>query len=304
MSLTEEDRNMFANVINKGKYTKIVLLNCLNDYDLSLFIQEIAKFCEKIGVNDYPLINENNKSLKFPYYLAEFNKTKFAQLKGNEKLLFIVCPRSSKMFLDFAKVSDLLINISSVEYVDFNRLNIRPGESLNAIDDLGEETINLLRAQGHLKTINAIVGWANIPQTKHKDVKFYFKRLFEEEYTESKTHFLQSQNDMIKLLMDIQNIGESEIEWRKERGYFLTDSVELGIDNGSKTVLLSGFLKNGLTTQEHVHITGVGDFKVDRIIGRAWLRNKGYVSLVKECNESHPFEVFSNTNELIKEQQG
>lgn len=289
-------------MIERSQHTKIVLFNCLNNCDLNSLIQEISKYCITLKENSFPAIQNNSNIFKYPYYIAEFNKAKYSQLKSGDRLLFVACPRNSETFLDFAKVADLLVNVSGVEFADLKQINVNPAEFINAIDDQGEKTINLLRAQGTLRTINAVVGWNKIPLKNHKDVKFYFKRLFEETYPSSKTHFLQSPNDIIRFLMDVQNSSDSVIEWRKERGYFLADSVELITDNNQKKVLLSGFLKNGLSTEELVHVTGVGDFKVDRILGRVMLKNGETFSSMKECFSSHPLEIYSEGNNLVTEQ--
>lgn len=60
--------------------------------------------------------------------------------------------------------------------MDFDRLNVKPAESMNAIDELGIKCINLANTQGALETINLILGFDSISTNKHKDVKFYFKR--------------------------------------------------------------------------------------------------------------------------------
>ena len=43
--------------------------------------------------------------------------------------------------------------------MDFDRLNVKPSESMKAIDELGNKCINLSNSQGALETINLILGF-------------------------------------------------------------------------------------------------------------------------------------------------
>lgn len=49
-------------------------------------------------------------------------------------------------FLDYCKAADFLINLSTVEYTDLQRMNIKPADSINAIDALGIKCINLIKS--------------------------------------------------------------------------------------------------------------------------------------------------------------
>ena len=61
---------------------------------------------------------------------------------------------------------------------------------------------------------------------KLKDIKFYFKRLLEEDFPTTRVKFLEKSDDMVKFLIDLININFSEFEWRNSRGYFLVDKIE------------------------------------------------------------------------------
>lgn len=288
--------------MKNAEFTKIVLVNALNDFNAEIVLAEISKFCSHFGPVNRTVVDTRNTMFCYPYYEAVFDTSRFPQLKNSEKYMFIHCPRNSEIFLDFAKVADLLLNISTVEHVNIPRLNIKPSDSVNAIDEIGENMINLLRGQGYLKTLNAVVGWEKIQQNKHKDVKFYFKRLFEEDFPESKTHFLQQETDVVKLLMDLQNLYPFHFEWRKERGYFLVDKLELTTEvDQPKKVYLSGHLKNNLTVEELVHITGIGDFKIDSITGILSNSHDSFM-LMKPAVSHHPLDLFSaDPSNIVKE---
>ena len=80
------------------------------------------------------------------------------------------------------------------------------------------------------------------------------------------------------------------------------DKIELSDEAGQeKKVYLSGHLKNNLTMEELIHITGIGDFKVDSISG-VLANNHDSIMLMKPCVSHHPFDLFSSdiTN-MIKE---
>lgn len=302
--MTQDEKNAVIRVLRSVPFTKIVLMNCLNNFNTESMLAEIAKYCSHFSILNQPPINSNNEVYHYPYFVAEFDGTRFPQLKSTDRYLFINCPRHSETFLDYAKVADILLNISTVEHADLQKLNVSPSEAVNAIDELGENMINLLRSQGCLKTLNAVVGWDKVHQSKYKDLKFYFKRLLEEDFPDSKTQFLQQDSDLIKLLIDLQNLGVSNFEWRKDRGYFLVDKVEFSNEDGlSKRVYLSGHLKNNFTTDELVHITGVGDFKIESISGM--LSSKAdSIMMMKPCTSPHPFELFStDPANIIKEVQ-
>lgn len=98
-------------------------------------------------------------------------------------------------------MADVLVNLSSVQYIDFERLNVKPSESMNAIDELGVKCINLINSQGALETINLIVGFDQIPQSKAKDAKFYFKRQFALEFPEDRTIFLDKMDNLTMFLL-------------------------------------------------------------------------------------------------------
>ena len=46
------------------------------------------------------------------------------------------------------------------------------------------------------------------------------------------------------------------MNWRKDRGYFLTDNIEI-LSNGN--IILSGYIKNEFCIKELIHLTGYGD---------------------------------------------
>ena len=66
--------------------------------------------------------------------LVEMNTEKFSQLKSEDYYLFIPCPRLDDYFLDYCKVADMVINISTVEYTDLQKMNVKPADSIKAID--------------------------------------------------------------------------------------------------------------------------------------------------------------------------
>lgn len=59
----------------------------------------------------------------------------FPQLKSKDKYIFISCERDDSQIIEFAKVADVIINLSDASFVNYNQLNVNPKDHLNAIDD-------------------------------------------------------------------------------------------------------------------------------------------------------------------------
>ena len=59
--------------------------------------------------------------------------------KGDKNTIyrFINCPRDLNSYLNYLKISDFQINLSSTNYINYELLNIDPSNNLNAIDELG-----------------------------------------------------------------------------------------------------------------------------------------------------------------------
>lgn len=196
----QEVREYYEKHINSTRPVKIVLVFSLNEFDSSTFVNFLlGNFCRVVWNAPQGVFN-----LGLP--LVELNFSGGQQQKSADLYYFIPCPRNDEWFLDYCKVADILINLSSVEYVDLHQLNVKPQESMHSIDPLGIKSINLVKSQGHLETINLIVGWEKVPVGKHKDVKFYFKRQFELEYPDDKVFFLDSPPKFSKFLLHLQGI--------------------------------------------------------------------------------------------------
>jgi hypothetical protein len=173
---------------------------------------------------------------------------------------------------------------------------------MNVVDELGNKAISLLRAQGHLPVISTFIDFPTKDTSKMKDIKFYCKRLMAEEFgDETKTHFFEKSEDFLKFLLDLQNISRSRLQWRDQRGYFLTDKVEFLTDPSSpqqvNEILLSGYLKNLWGPENIGHITGYGDFVTGKVVGDLQRKNGAHARFVKDAHQIDDFVVYASKPE-------
>ena len=286
--LTQEEKKFLKNA--RVQNAKIVLVFSLNNYDCKKIVEEIiTNYCKEIPKTKSNV--ENNIIFNYKYSIVEFNSSKFPQLKSKEKFILIPCPRNEDIFLDFCKVADILLPVTSVEHIDFENLNKNPGDSLKAIDEIGHKSINYMRPQGYLNSISCVVGLDKVNKKKLKDVKFYFRRLLEEDFPSSKVNFLEKKDDVLKFLMDLMNCNVTEFEWRKKRGYYLVDKIEACSQN--KKVYLSGYLKNSWAVNENVHITGIGDFQPQHILCEIKKNNKTVLNYFKTNENLDDFSIYN-----------
>lgn len=303
--LSQEEKTFLKNA--RLQNTKIVLVFSLNNYDCKKIIQEIVtNYCKEIKKSKSN--EKNNIIYNYKYPIVELNTSKFPQLKNKEKYILIPCPRNEDIFLDFCKVADILLTVTTVEHIDLLNLNKNPSDSLNAIDDVGHKAISYMRSQGHLNSVSCVVGLEHLNKKKMKDVKFYFRRLLEEDFPDTRVCFLEKKDDVLKFLMDLMNCNVSSFEWRKKRGYFLVDKIEAC--GQSKKVYLSGFLKNSWALNENVHITGLGDFQPEHILSEIKKNNQTVLNYFKKNENLDDFSIFNtegtdviNDNKILDEEE-
>jgi len=309
--LTDEEKEFVSKIINVNLSPKVILFFPMNATDCGAIIESlISGFCHQLGPK--PACAVGSMVNYFPNQkFASFDSERFPQLKKkNEFYQFINCPRDLEAFLDFAKIADCVITVSTMGLIDLKNLNKTPSDSLNVIDDLGNKAISLLRAQGHLPVISTFIDTPTTDSSKLKDIKFYCKRLMGEEFGEdNKSFFLEKQEDLLKFLLELQNVARPNIQWRSKRGYFLADKVEFICDgtinpatgtNNVTEVLLSGYLKNSWGPENWGHITGYGDFISPKIVGDLEKRNGPQARFVKEAKQIDDSAVYSASPEMAQ----
>ena len=302
--MTDEEKEFVSKVVSPNLSPKVILFFPMNATDCGAVIESLVSgFCHQASPK--PVCAPGSIVNYIPNQtFASFDSERFPQLKKkNELYHFINCPRDLEIFLDFAKVADCVVTVSTLGLIDLKNLNNTPSDSLNVIDDIGNKAISLLRAQGHLPVISTFIENPTTDSSKIKDIKFYCKRLMAEEFgVENKSFFLEKQEDLLKFLLDLQNVARPYIQWRSKRGYLLTDKVEFISDgtmnpvNGNPNVtevLLSGYLKNSWGPENWGHITGYGDFISPKIVGDLEKRNGPQARFVKEAKQIDDPAVYS-----------
>lgn len=141
-----------------------------------------------------------------------------------------------------------------------------------AFDDMGYEMLSMIKLQG----LPTVLGVAD---TQHKTVERYFTSEFTKDdkiYTNFST-----------LLRQITCCNPKVLNWRKERGYMVVDRAE---HNGNQLAVCGWVRGDGFNCKHLVHITGHGDFQVDKIVLES--------GLVMDTAENHPER---NTLEPLQE---
>ena len=72
-------------------------------------------------------------------------------------------------------------------------------------------------------------------------MKFYFKRLLNESFPTGKVCFLDSQTEFTKFLVNLMNLKSTNLNWRKQRGYFIADAIEISTTGD---IIVSGYARN------------------------------------------------------------
>ncbi|XP_665288.1 ENSANGP00000018078 [Cryptosporidium hominis TU502] len=180
---------------------------------------------------------------------------------GKHKLSICIA-EYNKIFdtLDLIKCSDFIIALFG-----FN-------DEFQAFDEIGYKLLKSIKLQGQTDTIGLFFhnGSHNFGN-KILDCEKVFKKSFEMEFEKNMKFFsLQKENDIRNLLSSIPNMGYSKICLREGRGYMLSESSSIVVNNYSneekRQLVIRGFVRGiGLSMNFPVHITNIGDFVIDEI---------------------------------------
>lgn len=189
-------------------------------------------------------------------------------VKGKERITITLCSqRSIHSSLDFAKVCDLIIFVSSSKAKhDCSKLNLDPYTSANPIDSKGYDILSALRIQGMLPHIVVIQHMEIIPDKNKSDFKKLYTRYFETELQSIKIITLMKEDDYKSLLRSISftSTFEDTYNLRKHRSYMLCDTyyAEQSKTNSSEmNLIVRGYIKgNTMNNFTYCHLTGFGDY--------------------------------------------
>lgn len=268
------------------KTPKIVVVFALNQTNQDKLVAEIAaNFASNFE-------QKNATSLIFQ---LTFGSDKFAALKSLDSFTIVNCPRDLGLFLNYLKVADVVITVSTLLHADTANLNKMPEDSIRIIDDIGNQAISLMRAQGQPHVISVITDIGQLDKSKHKDARFYSKRLIEEEFwKETSCHIIDKKEDIIKVLLDLQKRKPIQFNWRSERGYFMADQIEVSDSQTGKVLKIGGYLKNTWGPNNAAHLTGFGDFQQFQVEGSIVVKGKPVARFVKVTQSPDDFRIFND----------
>ena len=278
----------------------------MNDVDCTAYMNEILTSFSRELYNKPSTQNNTTITAFNNHFLVNFDSEKYPNLRHVDPLFFVVCHRNLESFLNYLKIGDIVIGISTISKMDVQNINKTPADSINIIDEIGNKAIGLMRSQGHLPFISNILEIEKLDKSKHKIAKFYSKRLIQEEFTEnSSCHFIENREDFVKVFHEIQNKKRVMLSWRETRGYLLVDKldIDINVQGNTKLMKLSGYLKNSCGLENLYHITGYGDFKPKQIECQVEVKWKPIARFIKNPTNTDDFKVYnSQGNEFSSEQ--
>lgn len=188
-------------------------------------------------------------------------------VKGKERLTFAIAERDIPSCLDYCKVADMILFVSSSKGKhDLTKLNIDPYTSVDCIDMLGYDILSAIRSQGMLPHL-CLIQDLDIIEDKHKsDFKKLYTRYFETELMPIKILGLTKEDEYKALLrtVSLSSTFEDTYNLRKHRTYMLCDNYypEPSKTNSNETnLVVEGYVKgNTLNNLNYAHLTGFGDY--------------------------------------------
>jgi len=195
-----------------------------------------------------------------PHIPATVALPNWAQGPGIDRprVLVIDPPRDVFGVLDAAKCADVVL------------CAVGPHASLEepSFDEVGYKMLTALKAQGLPVVFGAVHGSDTSMATsgkKQAEAKKFVTRYFHSELGAETKLFQAGTDEEVKVL--IRSIAAStpkELTWRSSRGYMMAQEAEYNTSDGSLS--LKGYVRGpGLRCRHMAHLTGHGDFVIERI---------------------------------------
>mmetsp|Transcript_95636 Transcript_95636/g.274568 ORF Transcript_95636/g.274568 Transcript_95636/m.274568 type:complete len:788 (-) Transcript_95636:41-2404(-) len=176
------------------------------------------------------------------------------------RILVVDPPRDLLAVLDVVKCADVVLAV------------LGPHASLEdpSFDEQGYRLLTALKAQGLPVLIGAVHGtsdaMAMVSNKKAADSKKFVLRYFASELgADTKLFQAQSAEEVKALVRALGGATPKELSWRGDRGYLLAQDMEYSSTEG--VLCLRGYVRGpGLSCKHLVHLTGHGDFAIQRIV--------------------------------------
>jgi len=174
-----------------------------------------------------------------------------------KRRITLVQPKYENLYdvLDAAKVSDAVVFVMCPH---------------TGMDSHGELLLTAAIAQGLPSSPIMVAGnMDEIPPKKHTEVKKMLMKAFDKKMPVEKVFSVDNNNDAVVLVRSLCNLKRRGSSVRDKRSHMLADKVEF-LENpdagGSGTLAVTGYVRGQtLSVNRLVHISGWGDFQLDRI---------------------------------------
>lgn len=168
------------------------------------------------------------------------------------RVVLFTCPRVLSDILYCASVADILVCLYS---------GSTPDEP--AYDDFGYKALSVIRQQG-VPTPVGIDLEVGLPGERAQSANLV-KRYFHDELGDDKKFVsISSPKDLENAVTIIGGVSINQLSWRNGRGYLLSLGVEY--DQAAQELSVVGYARGvGFSIHHPVHVTGVGDFLLQRV---------------------------------------
>lgn len=207
------------------------------------FASSVSSLCESLGISN-----------------VEFNSPGLTTVycdRFKQNLTFLVPIASFTSILDAAKVADFVVfGLSAVEEVG----------------SFGDLCIRSIESQGVSTAYSIIPDLDKIDGAKAQaDVKDSLFSFFNHFFPDSdRTYATNSSSDMMNLSRSLCQKTPKGVSWRDERSYVMASNYQWEADNNCETggyLVAEGTVRGqGMTADRLVHITGFGDFQIEKIV--------------------------------------
>jgi len=167
----------------------------------------------------------------------------------NSRFMFLNTARNLMSMLDAAKVADLVVVVFRAT-----------AGTEDYIDELGDQFLTCLRAQGLPSVIGVIHGLRDIKNKKtQNEMKKLSQRFFRTEF--GKDIAIMESESPFQILRSIDRTSSSVLHWRQIRSYVLANDFKVipcSDDNSFCDVQLQGYVRGlPMDPKAPVHLTGV-----------------------------------------------
>lgn len=171
-----------------------------------------------------------------------------------QRITLVKASRTVQSVLDVAKIADLLVLVVPSE----------------GVDDLGEQFISLLKAQGLPAVIGVTKGLSSLQVKNKKEKKRDLRKWFSSQFVdEPKLLPMDNKQEIVQVIRFLSSTKLKTIAWREVRPYLFADNIQYQEDpSGNGTLSVSGFLRGrSINVNNLVHIPNWGDFQLKQIDG-------------------------------------